>query len=318
MDKNENMKKAILENVLVISLMTLYMIFGMQLIPIGIVLIPIPFIIIGVRNGIWNNIVSMIITSIIVAFIIGVASALTIVLIFVPVSFIINYCIKERKSAKEIIIYGSLAFLLSMTLSIAMETRVADMNMAERFETYVVDSISEQLEVLKESGMTQTEILKSEDTIESILKGAIMVTPSTLIILSLISTYLNYLISALILRKMGIGVVDIPTFSKIKLPNNFILGSGIMFLSAYLMELADMAYSQVVVLNITFLVITAFVIQGFSVFDHFLKKLKMKTGFRIFIILMNIIIMPVSTIILLLGFADGIFDFRKLRKKNPK
>lgn len=318
MNNNENIKKSILENVLVISLMTLYMLFGIQLIPIGIILVPIPFIVIGVRNGIWNNIISMIITSAIVGLIMGTLSALTIVLIFVPVSFIINYCIKDRRSARDIILYGSLAFLLSITLSIALESQIADMNIAERFETYFVDVLTGQMESLKDSGMNQTEILQSQDTIETILKGSIMIIPSTLILLSLISTYLNYLISALILRKMGIAVIDIPNFSKIKLPNNFILGSGIMFLSAYLMEKAEMAYSQVVLLNITFLVITAFVIQGFSVFDHFLKKIKIRTAFRIFILAINIIIMPVSTIILLLGFLDGIFDFRKIRKKNPK
>ncbi len=42
-------------------------------------------------------------------------------------------------------------------------------------------------------------------------------------------TYINYIVSVLILRKLGYGIVHIPRFSRFKLPNNILLGVGIMF-----------------------------------------------------------------------------------------
>ena len=72
-------------------------------------------------------------------------------------------------------------------------------------------------------------MLKVKDFLENAYDYIILIMPSIIMMSSMITAYINYLLSSLSLRKLGYGVVSIPKFSRFKLPNNILLGTGIMF-----------------------------------------------------------------------------------------
>jgi len=135
-----------------------------------------------------------------------------------------------------------------------------------------------------------------------------------IMIFSLIMTYINYLISVLILRKLGYGIVYIPRFSRFKLPNNILLGVGIMFLGTFLLKIFKLSYYETIFMNITLLASFVFFVQGLAVIDYKLKEKKRNLFLRLIVILFFILVLPLGTYIAFLGVLDVIFDFRKIRK----
>lgn len=146
------------------------------------------------------------------------------------------------------------------------------------------------------------------------MKYTILILPSIIMISSLVIAYINYLVSALILRRLGYGIVSIPKFSRFQLPNNILLGTGIMFLGAFILKVLKLFYYETILLNITVIVSFMFFAQGLSVIDYKLIQRKTPMLLRVFIIIVFAMLLPFGWMISILGVLDVIIDFRKLRR----
>lgn len=190
-------------------------------------------------------------------------------------------------------------------------TGVSIINQLEEFFT---QSINYQIEILKDTGLSNYEVLKIKDFLENAFDYILLIMPSIIMIFSLITAYLNYLLSSLSLRKLEYGIVSIPKFSRFKLPNNILLGTGIMFLGAFILKKLELLYYKTVFLNITSIIAFIFFVQGLSVIDYKLIKRNIKIIPRILIVIVFTIIIPLGWLIPFIGVLDTIFDFRKIRR----
>lgn len=313
---NNKIKSSIIESIIVISIMISYIMYGVQVLPLLIPFVPIPFIILGVRNGINSNVISTIIVSLTVAVLIDVPSGASILLILAPLSIAVNYCIKKRKSTMETILISTGAFFISFLLLMFLEGKVTGINLTKQMEEGFMEILSMQIEFFKEMGMTNYQILQRKEYYSSIYKTVIIQIPSLLAILSFLISYINLLVTSLILRGMGIGISNKGRLSKFKLPNNIIPGIGVMLLVGFVFKQLGLGYTDAFLLNIIFLTIFAFFLQGLAVIDFLLIKAKIKRVFRVIIISMNIIFVPVSSILAIIGLLDTIFDLRKIRRSK--
>ena len=305
-----------MENVLVILIMSLYIIYGIYYLPLLIIFIPIPFVVLGIRNGLKDNIISMAITSLIVGLLLDMPSALILILAFAPLSIALNYTIKKRKKTSEIILIATISFFLSLLIIIAIGSVSTELGGSIESEEIWAEIIKIQTDRFKEIGMTNTQIFENIELLEAAYEYMLITLPSILVITSLIISFLNYLVSTVISRKMGYGVLSLPRLSKFKLPDNIIMGTAIMFLSAIVMGWLDIPYHNALLLNISFLVGFIFFLQGLAVIDFLLIKAKMKIGFRIIILLMNLVIVPMGGILFFIGMFDSVFDIRKIGKRK--
>lgn len=316
MKNNDKIKKSIMECIVVISIMALYIVYGIHFLPLLMLIIPLPFVILGVRNGIKSNIISIILTSLIVGLLLGTSSGASLILLFAPLSIALNYSIKMRKTAQSTILITALAFFLSFIILMSFEGTTSNLDVIKQSEQEFTQFLTMQVDVLKEAGMTKYEILQRTDLLENTYKQMIVLIPSFLAMFSLLVGYINLYLASKILRKMGYGTMNIQKFSRFKLPENIIPGVGIMLLSTFIIKRLGIQYHEALLFNITFLVGFAFILQGFSVFDYLLIKAKMKLIFRIILIAINIIFVPISGIMFFIGLADSIFDLRKIRRKK--
>lgn len=316
MDNNEKLKKGILESIIVISIMVIYMVYGIHFLPSLMLLIPLPFIILGVRNHIYNNMFSIIIASLITQLLLGSTTGASLILLFAPLSIAINYCIKSKKNSMETIFISTGAFIISFLLIVALGERVSDFNFTNQLEDFLSQSLNMQIEIFKELGVSNEELLKLSEALEDQNKTIMVRIPSLLVIFSFLVSYINIFLASFGLRKMGYGYVPVQRFSRFKLPNNIIPGIGIMFLAAFIMRSLEVQYHGALLLNITFLVGFIFIIQGLAVLDFLLIRLKIKSVFRFLILALNIFILPTSTILFLIGVIDSVFDLRKLRRQR--
>jgi len=313
LDINDKIKKGIIEGTIIIFFTVLYMVYGIHYLPLLMIFIPLPFIVLGVRNHIYYNIISIITASLIIQLLLGSTSGASLILIFAPLTVAINYCIDKRKSNFETISISTGILFLSFLLLISLGGRLSDFNLTGQIQEVLSQSLKWQVEIFQEMGMTNSQISKLTDSLESEYKIFLVHIPSFLIIISFLIAYVNIFFNSIILRRMGYGFIAEQRFSRFKLPNNIIFGIGLMFLTAYIIKGFGIGYSEALMLNLSFLAGFVFIVQGLAVIDSFLLKMRIKLGFRIFLLILTIIFIPISGIIFFLGLFDSVFDLRKLR-----
>ena len=308
-----------MENALVILMMSLYIVYGIYYVPLLIIFIPVPFVVLGMRNGLKNNIISMGITSLIIGLVLDIPSALVLLLIFGPLSIALNYSIKKRKKTWDIIVISTAAFFLSLLIITSLGRFSAELgslgSLGESEEIWT-EMMTIQTERFKEIGMTNTQVFENLEMLEAAYKYVLIVLPSILVITSFLISISNYLLSTAILRRMGYGLVNKPRLSRFKLPENIIMGSGIMFISAIIMGWLNMPYHNALLLNISLLVGFVFFLQGLGVIDFLLIKLKVKTVFRVLLLFVSVVFVPMGGMLFFIGMFDSVFDMRKIGKRK--
>ncbi len=314
MNNKDTMLKVVFESIVVISIMAIYITFGVHYLPLLIFLFPVPFVVLGVKNGLSYNIISMALTSLIVGLLVDKMSSIFLFIAFAPLSIVLSYGIKKRRRPLEIMSISTATFLVTLLLMIGLIGDLSGINFVNQLEQSFMQMLNTQLDMLKDMGLTSYEMLKTKDLLENAYNYIILIIPTMLVIFSLVTSYLNYLLSAIGLRKIGYGVVTTPKFSKFKLPNNIIPGIAVMFLGTFLIKKLQLFYYETVFVNIVVLVGFMFFIQGLSVLDFLLIKSKMFPVLRVLLLLFTIVVMPLGWIITLIGFWDAIFDIRKFKK----
>lgn len=313
---HDKIKKSIVENLLVTLIMALYIVYGIHYLPLLMIFIPIPFVVLGIRNGIRSNIISMVITSLIIGMVLGMPGDIIIIIMFAPLSIVLNYLIKERKKTGEIVILSAVAFFLSLLIITSIGNKVMEIDVAKESERFLTQIITVQTEAFEEMGMTKYQIFENINLLESVYEYILITLPSIYMIMSLILSYINYIFINNIVRKMGYEMLGIPRLSKFKLPNNIIIGTGLMILTAIIMGKLEIPYHNALLLNISSLVGFIFFLQGLALLDFLLIKLKMKPIFRIIILFFNIINIYMSGILFFAGIIDSIFDIRKIGRRK--
>ena len=314
MKDDNQLRRKILETLGVALFAISFTIIGIGTLPIILILFPILFIAYGVKNGLLPSILIMVIVSTIVGFTTDTISGLLLFLTFAPITIVLIYGIKNRKSSIEILAASSLVFFLTILLIAGYMSGVSGINIANKLENNFKSILTIQVDFFKEMGLTNFELLKVKDLLEGMYKSMLLTVPSIVIIASLIISYVNYYVSVIVLRKIGIGVINIPRFSKFRLPNNIVPGILVMFLGAYLTKNIEGFSYETILANLILLIGFMLYVQGLSVIDFLMNKRRIVFPLRIVFLLIIVFFTPLVSIILLLGLLDILIDFRKIRK----
>ena len=290
-----DLKRKTLETIFAIAISTILMLIGIYYLPLIMFLYPILFIILGVRYGLNYAVLGLAISALSLGLMIDMVSGIFIFLAFAPLSISLVYTIKMRKSSVIVLFVSTIVFLISIVLIMNFMENITGISIITSLEEFLNQITNYWIEVLKESGLSNDEILEFKDNLENRSEYILLIMPSIVMMFSLITAYFNYLLSASFLRKLGYGIVSIPKFSRFKLPNNILVGTAIF-------------------INITVIISFIFLIQGLSVVDYKLIQKNIKLIPRILIVLVFMIIIPLGWILPLIGILDVIFDFRKFRK----
>lgn len=316
MNINRKKENKIFETIFIIAIATIFILVGIYYIPWIIFLYPIFFIVLGVRNGIIYNLIGLTISSLSLGLMIDRISGIFILLTFAPLSIVLNYIIEKRRKSSEGIAVSTVILLFSFLLVINIMGDMSGVSIINQLEDFFAQTLNSQIEILKDMDLSAYEVLKIRDVLENAVDYVLLILPAIVIIFSLIIAYLNYLISSMMLRRLGYGIVSIPKFSKFKLPNNVLLGTGIMFLGAFIIKALKLFYYETILLNITVIASFVFFTQGLSVIDYKLIKKNLGRIPRVLIVVFFTIILPLGWLISFIGILDVIIDFRKLRKST--
>lgn len=314
--KRDKKYSNIIEILLIITISTILMLIGIYYMPLQFIifLYGIPFVVVGVKYEINTAIITMVISTFAIGLLTDYISGLSLLAIFLPFSISLIYTIKNRKKSTEIMIISTLVLIVSFFLILALIGNLAGVSIIDQIDEFFTQLLDLQMEVLGETDLSPYDIFKLRDTMEDRLNEILVQLPAMLMIMSLIISYTSYFISVLILRKLGYGIVHTPRFSRFKLPNNILLGVGIMLMGTFIIRGLKILNYESITINMTLLISFVFFLQGFAVIDYKLKARKLNLAVRIMIVFLLTVFLPLGTLITFLGMLDSIFDFRKIRK----
>jgi len=304
----------ITETAIITTLMAIFVIVGLYILPIIIMLFPIPFVILGVRHGIKYNILSIIASSLVVSILIDILTGAFVFILFGLLAILLAYMIRRKYKPTEIIVGATGVSLITTLLTINIIGYITGISFVDQINASFAEVIQMQLNMTKDMGLSSYELSQIREIFRTTMEYMIIIIPATIIISSLFTAYINYWVSGAVLKRLGHKTVPIPKFIHLRLPNNIILGTAVIFLATALTRLLKIFYYNTIFINVVILVSFVFFIQGLAVIVYLMNRVKMNKflkGILIFLIIINI---PLSFIISFIGVLDVIFDFRKLKK----
>lgn len=303
----------ILEAVLLVLAMTLFGLFSVYTIPYLLFLFPAGFVIFSLRRDIFLSGLAMVASLLIMSLVVGGTYSLILLIMYLPFTLCLSYMMKNRRKSLEILGLSTVVFFISILIILSLVDSTG-IGFVAQLEDSFKGIIEVQINMFKDMDLSNYEIAETKELLESAYKYILLIIPALLLIVSLVLSYLNYLLSSISLNKMGIKVNSIPTFSRFRLPNNIMPGVLVMFLVTYIAGKLNFQYIDTITINLVALLGFMFFIQGLAVVDHVLKKMRMFVGFRIVLYILFIFTAFMLTAISMVGALDLAFDFRKLRR----
>ena len=267
----------------------------------------VPIIITTYRNKLYYGLMSAVTTTVLLGFFIHPVAAFSALLVFLIPGVCIGFFMRENRPPFETVFYGFLAMVF---------TTVVFMQALSVF--LGIDILESLLAILRETMNMQYELLKNipnieKPNVEEMVKSVKLLFPSAIIGTTLIMSFLNYYMSVIIIRRTG-DKKQLASIIEFSLPGNISFGMLIIYLLTLLSGYFNYPYYQTLVLNMAVIFILLFFLQGLAVIGFFFKHAKLNKTAKTIYILMLILLLPVSIFISIIGFADAVFNFRRLKR----
>ncbi len=298
---------------IVISFFVFYVpVIGM----VALAVLPIPFAILYIRHDFKLAVSSLVVSIILVAVTMGIQIAVSVGSIYGPTGLALGYCFKNRVKMSRSVFLLAIVYIIGMALNVSFYLLFADRN-------FIVNTIKSSIDLVRESfeqsiritgttvDSTQYEQLKQ--MIEAITPEMFLyLLPGGLVLYGFGVGFINFTVTRSILKRLRYEVIEITPFERVYIDNR--IGALIIIITCLgiildrtNLDIGKYIFSSaVVVLQFTLLLIGAAVIYYFAK-----NKFNMNKTSAV-IITVALILPPMNTMALYIGFADLIFDFRKV------
>ena len=278
-----------------------------------LLLVPVPFALIGTLTNIKNNIIILILTCVVsIFFVKPIYIADVFINSIIPgmlIGMVAKKVLKNQDSNKyEPIFAGSLIFILSIAIHYFISKYTFNIDLLEEILGIFNTSLEDQKSLIEAA--TDIEIFNTQNIMDTFTN----LIPSMLFFRGMILSIVIYLVEVFALRKMKYGNLSDIKFRYFYLPGNAIMISFILYLLMILLSsMKTPLYTEAIFLNLQVVFNFMFIIQGLSVCTYFVKKwLSKGTGKKVLIGVLCVGIFGVTGISFI-GMVDSILDFRNVR-----
>ncbi|MBS4536970.1 YybS family protein [Clostridium sp. D2Q-11] len=306
----------ITESAVIVTLMTIFVFLGLYLMPIILFLYPIPFVILGVRHNVKSSMVTMLASFILVAILIDPLTSVFVTVMLGLLAIILPFMINREYSSYNIIVVGTLGSFLSIATTLIVSGYVVGVKFYDMLKLNFDSILNTQKNLLNEMDLSSYQVEEMIDIFSQGFDYTLLIFPTVLILFSLFNTYINYWISAAVLKRLKYKDIKVPIFSNFRLPSNIILGIAVIGIGASIINYYKLFYYDTITLNIYVLAMFIFFLQGLAVIMYLLNKTKIRSILKGFIIGILVLSGGLMPIIALIGLVDTIFDFRRKKGVN--
>lgn len=305
-----NKTKAITESAMMIGISVVIAVLANLGLMFLYVFLPFPLIILSIRRGSKYSIIACVASAIIISFY-GPANAVF-YLMFGPMSVVMGYFMEKKKSSFYTILWGAVVMMISLIIMVYVSQFITGVTIYDELEALFSESFQLTSQLTSSADMSADMVEKMNTTFDLFKKNALMLIPFSIILFGVLEAYVTYLLMYVIGRKYKMKINPIHDITRFLLPRSFVLGFFSMYLATYFMMSLGYLNGEALMLNIGAIGQLALLVQGLGLVKWFMIRKKISTWFMLLVI----VLLPLlGQIIVLLAFADFIFDFRHLRIK---
>lgn len=284
---------------------------------------PTPAIILAKRKGIKYASLSLLAADIIISILLGATTGFIYLILYTPFSLALACGVYRDESANKTLLYGAAAYMISFVVLILSMNAFMGVNFIEQLKTAYMESFSMTEKMISEmpAGMNAEGIDKAYEIISSFKEATNFILsnlfPAIIIMVSVIASYINYLVAEKFSRRFSIRINKFIKLSHFSFPRTFMIAMAAMLLISYLLGALKINV-RVIQLNLFNLVFLAMALQGFAVIKFFLEKSQLSRSFKrlamFMIIYMTFLYSGMILMVALAGLVDLAIDLRKINK----
>lgn len=291
----------------IVGLLTAIIVFIISLIPIVNilrVLIALPYIIIGKRQGSRYAIMSSLFTATLIGLFMNPLEGVYVLTLGGIVGFAIVFALESSSKSRIAIFVGTLATLMSIMIYIYLFSFMTGIDFGEQYKTMLGT-------VLSQSFSTYGDIAGSGTDLSLLKETVFLIIPYTVVLISLIHVCVNYFIARAILGRTGMKLGNLNSFSEFSIPKSFIYGSLIILLTMY--GIAWMGFGNIdkMLVNVVLVFVLVYMINGMASFWWFGEKKKIPSLVRGVLVII-LVLFGGGWLLAVLGLIDLVFNFRKI------
>lgn len=315
---------------LLIASVIAYIIYtlGVQGFPLLVFLFPSVFVVLGIKRGLLHGLLAVLTTGVLIYITNDATSALVLTLFSIAIAGPMIQMLQQAKPSFNTIFLTTVIMVLLLVGAVYLTQLATQVSAIDTIEQMMKESLSGSLEGLKgiakqvseQSGNSELlgNAIESIEQIEGRLDQSVNLMivrlPSTILIVALLVAAVNYYLSANILRRLGIGIIDIPKFQNFRLPQHIAKGFLISILGILLLGVVGFGYTSELSINVSMIFSFLFALQGVAVVYALLKR-KLRTFGSVLIILLTFML-GAQYAYTLIGLADVFFDIRNRKRKT--
>lgn len=309
-----NKTRAMVESALITAIAVIFTLVSMYIPFLNMLLmfLPAPFIIIGAKNGLKYSILSLVAASIMIGTFTDPLRALLFLVTTGLPSVLIGYMIQRKNSFNLIIFAGSIASIVGMIINFALMPKIFGFGPLEALEDTFVQAKEMYKGFSGIPGVDPAQLDQMVNVLDQMKNLALLVFPSSIVIASVVTTYVNYIVSGSILRRIGFSIQKPNKLSYFRLPANFMMGSLVIVVLTYLVNRFNIVNSVALNFNMMLLFQEIFTLQGLAVASFFLQKNNLGNGLRRTILVFIYLIPITKGFSFFIGLFDVVLNIRKL------
>lgn len=282
---------------------------------------PVPTIIVGYRNGLKASILSAMSAGLIVSLLTQPLVGVGLLIGFGLPGILMGYLIKRKVNPYIIIFLCAVVLALTTVAQFLISLKVSGIDAIKFFtdlDATFKSQIQVTIDIYRKFGIDEKNMQLMGDQLRQTIEVMKHMLPALLILSGLTSSFIDYKLTRLILKRIGCSIPDTENFSKWRLqkPYSYIfIGLVVVVVAASFSKLpllTDLA------LNVSMVISLISSVMGLSVVLYFAKVYGDRNGIpkALRIAIVTLIVLTFMQYIVFLGLFDMVFDFRKLRAKK--
>lgn len=288
----------------VLLLVSLYMpVLG----AICIFALPLPFLIFSIRYQL-SSACMLLGAAILVTLIVSSPLSIANTLMFGITGIILGHMYKKKKSVIEILMVGTLVYLVSFVLLYIVSVQFFNIDIVKQMQDMFKQSMEQSEKFMKMAGASVNEGQLAE------LKKAVntigMLLPTVLAMASLFSSWITILIANRVLKRLKYTAVSWPKFRDIQIPKSVVWLYVVIILLGSFTKIEAGSYVEMVFLNLSTIFTFLLLFQGFSFLSFFTNAKGYTKAVPILIFVVGLFVPVLFPLMTILGIIDLGFSLR--------
>jgi uncharacterized protein YybS (DUF2232 family) len=280
---------------------------------------PVPIILLGVRHGYKWSMLATVVAGLIIAILIHPLQAVGVVVGFGLVGIVMGYAFRAEFSPLKILLYGSVAAVLSNAAVLLISAWVMGFNPLDMQSDTMTKAFEQSVEVYRSFGMKEEDLAKISESMKSMLELVKIILPAGFIMAAVATTYLNFMVAKAVLKKLGHTIADFPLFKYWRMPQFVVYGFALALVMIYWGQSREIVMLHTIGMNLQVFTSMLLFIQGLALFAYLAAKYNLSKpvrGIILFLILSNSLL---TQVLIFAGVWDTVVDYRKLNKpRSPE